>query len=260
LTEGERWTVDALIELRAGTYRPDAWARFLGASLARSKQARRGRPEMAAQARRWAALGAAGWLLACRASEGRPGLRLDRSAGLAWWLAACKMLDWHLGMAEGGDGIPRERLSPADAVTMTRFWLVPVVAGVRGSRRGFPVAIAAGGLTDWLDGSLARRHGRTRLGRDLDTTADLTFFAAAAVAAHSAGRIPRLTAWAMYGRYAAGTTLELTAVFGRARRPTLTARPAGAALRVVGLTLATAGAPRIGTSLLLIGCATPPRF
>jgi len=34
------------------------------------------------------------------------------------------MLDWHLGMAEGGDGRPRERLSPADAITLARFWLV----------------------------------------------------------------------------------------------------------------------------------------
>jgi len=33
------------------------------------------------------------------------------------------MLDWHLGMAEGGDG-PRELLSPADAITLARFWLV----------------------------------------------------------------------------------------------------------------------------------------
>jgi phosphatidylglycerophosphate synthase len=29
-----------------------------------------------------------------------------------------------------------------------------------------------GGFPDWLDGRLARRRGRTRLGRDLDSTAD----------------------------------------------------------------------------------------
>lgn len=259
LTEGERWTVDALVALRAAGYRPRAWARFLDDALARSAQARQARPEMTAQARRWAVLGAAGWLLACRIGEGRRGIRLDRSAGLAWWLAVYKMLDWHLGMAEGGDGVARERLSPADALTMTRFWLVPLAVGVRGSDRGFPLAIAAGGLTDWLDGTLARRHGRTRLGRDLDTTADLAFFGTAAIAAHSAGRLPGVAAWALSARNAAGTVLALTAVFGRVRRPAIRARPAGAALRVVGLTVAVAGAPRIGTTLLLLGCATPPR-
>jgi phosphatidylglycerophosphate synthase len=259
LTEGERWTVDALVELRAGGYHPRAWLRFLDRSLVRSAQARRARPEMAAQARRWAAVGAAGWLVACRLGHGHPGVRLNRGAGLAWWLEVWKMLDWHLGMAEGGDGIPRERLSPADAVTLTRFWLVPLAAGMRDSPRGLPAAIAVGGITDWLDGALARRPGRTRLGRDLDTTADLAFLSAAAIAARSAGRLPRLAAWALAARYAVGVGLGLTAVFGRARRPAIRARPLGAVLRFGGLVLAVAGAPRTGTALLVIGCVTPPR-
>jgi phosphatidylglycerophosphate synthase len=259
LTEGERWTVDALAELRAGGYHPRAWLRFLDRSLARSAQARRARPEMAAQARRWAAVGGAGWVVACRLGQGRPGVRLNRGAGLAWWLAVWKMLDWHLGMAEGGDGMPHERLSPADAVTLTRFWLAPLAPGMRGSRRGLPAAIAVGGITDWLDGALARRRGRTRLGRDLDTTADLAFLGAAAIAARGAGRLPKLAAWALAARYAVGVALAITAVFGRARRPAIRARPLGAALRVGGLVLAVAGAPRTGTALLVVGCATPPR-
>jgi len=37
------------------------------------------------------------------------------------------MLDWHLGMAEGGDGVARSRLAVADAVTLARFWLVPAL-------------------------------------------------------------------------------------------------------------------------------------
>lgn len=259
LTEGERWTIDALVELRAGGYRPRAWLRFLDRSLARSAEARRARPEMAAQARRWAAVGGAGWLFACHLGHGRPGVRLNRRAGLAWWLAVWKMLDWHLGMAEGGDGVPRKRLSPADAVTLTRFWLVPLAAGMRRSRRGLPAATAVGGITDWLDGVLARRRGRTRLGRDLDTTADLAFLGSAAIAARSAGRLPKLAAWALAARYAAGVALALTAVFGRARRPAIRARPLGAALRGSGLVLAVAGAPRTGTALVVIGCATPPR-
>jgi phosphatidylglycerophosphate synthase len=259
LTDGERWTVDALVELRAGGYRPQAWLRFLDRSLERSAQARRARPEMAAQARRWAVAGGAGWLIACRLTRGRPDVRLNRAAGLTWWLAVWQMLDWHLGMAEGGDGVPRARLSPADALTLTRFWLTPLVAGVRDSPCALPAAIAAGGITDWLDGALARHHGHTRLGRDLDTTADLAFLSTAAVAATSAGRLPSLGAWALGARHAAGLAIALTAVFGRARRPAIRARSAGAALRVGGLVLAVAGMPRTGTTVLVIGCATPPR-
>jgi hypothetical protein len=84
---------------------------------------------MAAQAPRWAAVGGAGWLAAWRLGRGRQDVRLNRGAGLAWWLAVWRMLDWHLGMAERGDGVARSRLSPADAVTLSRFWLVPLVVG-----------------------------------------------------------------------------------------------------------------------------------
>jgi len=82
-------------------------------------------------------------------------------------------------MAEGGDGRPRERLSGADAVTLARFWLVLVVPAVARSPAGLPLVIALGGLSDWADGALARRSRRTRLGRDLDSTADLALLATA---------------------------------------------------------------------------------
>jgi hypothetical protein len=171
LTEGERWTVDALAELRAERYRSRAWRGFLDRSLRRSSEARAARPEMAAQAWRWAAIGGAAWIAAWQLSRRHARVRLNLAAGLAWWAAVWRMLDWHLGMSEGGDGVPRRRLSPADAVTLSRFWLVPLVAGVRDSRRGLPAEISVGGASDWLDGALARRCGRTRLGRDLDSTA-----------------------------------------------------------------------------------------
>jgi phosphatidylglycerophosphate synthase len=259
LTEGERWTVDALAELRARRFRPRAWRRFLERSLRRSAEARAARAEMAAQARRWAAIGGAAWIVACALSRRHACVRLNCAAGLAWWAAVWRMLDWHLGMAEGGDGVPRRRLSPADAVTLLRFWLVPLVAGVRDSRRGLPAVIIVGGAGDWLDGALARRSGHTRLGRDLDTTADLAFLSVAATAARRADRLPALGAWAVGARHAAGLALALTAFFGRARRPAIRARPGGALLRVGGLVLAVTGARRTGTALLLAGCATPAR-
>lgn len=255
LTAGERWTAEALAALRRGGYGPRSWVQFLRSALERSAENRRARPELVRQARGWGVAGAAGWVGAWAFL--RPRLGLFRP--LAWWLAVWQMLDWHLGMAEGGDGRPRGRLSPADAITLTRFWLVPALQPSGASPRVLSLVILAGGATDWADGIVARRHGRTRLGRDLDTTADLAFLTASAASARAAGRLTRLGAWSIGLRYALGVALALGAVFGRARRPAIRARPWGGALRVAGLVLSAAGRPRAGTLVLVIGCAIPPR-
>ena len=54
-----------------------------------------------------------------------------------------------------------------------------VATGTRGHSCRLAVMIALGGVSDGLDGVLARRDGRTRLGRDLDTFADLFFLQSA---------------------------------------------------------------------------------
>ncbi len=259
LTDGERWTADELSKLRASRYRPGAWVAFLRSSLGRSNTNRRERLVMARQARAWGAGGAVAWVAASAAARPCGDLRLRLFPGLVWWFGVWQMLDWHLGMAEGGDGDPRERLSPADAITLARFWLVPAALGTARSSRGLPAVIALGGLSDWLDGNLARAHGRTRLGRDLDTTADLAFLTSVAIAGHSAGRITSLGFSVLTARQALGLTVSLGAVFGRARRPAVRARPWGAALRISGLALCTTGATRPGTLLLSIGSIVPPR-
>jgi phosphatidylglycerophosphate synthase len=255
LTAGERWTAQALGALRAGGYSPRAWRTFLADSLERSRATRRARPELARQATAWAVAGAAAWTVACIA------LDADRRrwvTGLAWWLAVWQMLDWHLGMAEGGDGRRRPRLSPADAVTLTRFWLVPALPPAARTGAALPALIALGGVTDALDGVLARRYGRTRLGRDLDTTADLAFLAVAAAAARRAGRLSRPAAWALGARSSAGVALAAGAVLGRARRPAIRARPWGAALRIGGVALGVTRRRRAGTALVVAGCLVPP--
>jgi phosphatidylglycerophosphate synthase len=194
----------------------------------------------------------------CQLSRERE-VRPDAPAGVLWWLVVWQMLDWHLGMAEGGDGAPRERLGPADAVTLSRFWLVPLVFAARHSRRGLPGLMLIGGLTDWADGALARRRGRTRLGRDLDSTADLTFGVASLVSAQAAGRVPTIATFALASRYAAGVLISTTAVFGRCRRPAIRARPWGAALRVGGLAACAAGYDGPGTVAVVAGAVVPPR-
>jgi phosphatidylglycerophosphate synthase len=181
------------------------------------------------------------------------------AAGLAWWLAVWRMLDWHLGMVEDDHGLTRDRLSAADAVTLTRFWLVPLLPACARSATDLPAVIVLGGATDWLDGRLARRYGPTRLGRDLDTTADLAFYCAATIAAHRAGRLAPLGAWAIGLRHGIGLALSLAAVFGRAQRPAIGSRPSGAILRIGGLALCAAGRRTVGTSIVIAGCSVPPR-
>jgi phosphatidylglycerophosphate synthase len=244
--------------LRRAGYSLTAWRRFLRRSLERSNAAREQRPQLARQARDWGAAGALAWLLAWRATRRMRDLRMSPTVGLTWWLLVWRMLDWHLGMAEGGDGEPRERLSAADAVSLVRFWLVPLLPAARHSRAGLPAVILAGGVTDWLDGALARRDGRTRLGRDLDTTADLALIVIAAVSAHAAGRLTPVAYAALAARYASGVILSTVAVFGRGRRPAIRARPWGALPRIVGLAMCTAGPRRAGTAVLVIGCLVPP--
>jgi hypothetical protein len=112
LTEGERWTVDALAQLRAERYRPRAWRRFLDRSLRRSAEARAARPEMAAQAWRWAAIGGAAWIAAWQLSRRHACVRLNGAAGLAWWTGSGGCLTGTSGMAEDGDGEPRRRCRP----------------------------------------------------------------------------------------------------------------------------------------------------
>ncbi len=258
LTEGELWTAAALHELQAAQFRPRAWARFINRAYDRATDTRLGRPELASQARQWGLIGAGAWLAACRGAKRVGWESPPVAAGLIWWTAVYKMLDWHLGMAECGDGVPRKQLSPADGVTLVRFWVVPLVGGAAGSQYGLPVLIALGGASDWLDGTLARRYGRTRLGRDLDTTADLAFLSATAWAVSASGKLPPVAVRALATRYAVGASLSFGAVFGRARRPAIRARPIGGVLRFGGLVMATAGCRRTGTAILIGGCLVPP--
>ena len=93
LTEGERWARTELERLIDRRFSPAAVAGFLAASFRRSADIRRARPELARQARRWMAIGAAAWLL--------PPFRARARAGLAWWPLVSLMLDWHRGRAAG---------------------------------------------------------------------------------------------------------------------------------------------------------------
>jgi hypothetical protein len=235
VTEGERWAREALAELASSRWRPAAVARFLVASQRRANLRRRERPDLARQARRWLLAGGLAY-----APVRPPG-------AVPWWTSVALMLDWHLGMVESEDGEPRP-LGPADACTLLRAWLVPVVA-----QRHRPALVAVGLGTDVLDGALARASVPTRAGRDLEALVDGAF----AVAALRASPLPRAVVVLEALRIAAGvgvtTASYLRGTPARAPRD----RPA-AALRAIGLL---SGRPRLGGTLVLAGAlvaARPP--
>jgi phosphatidylglycerophosphate synthase len=241
LTDGERWTREQLAALRDRRFAPRAFAAFLCASQARANDVRAARPELARQAWSWSTLGA----LAIVAGERR------RARGrLAWWAACALMLDWHLGTVETLDGRPRP-LGAGDALTLARAWLVPC-AWER------PTALACGlaGLTDALDGPLARRREPTRGGRDFDSIVDACFAAAALRGAVRHALLDRRAASAEAAWLAIGLLHSLHGYFLAVRSP---GRPiAGPArvlapLRMTGIVCAAAGRRRAGSALLAGG-------
>lgn len=163
------------------------------------------------------------------------------------------MLDWHLGMVEGPGGEHSERLSPADAITLSRLALVPIAAAPAG-RGGWGAAVGVAALSDAADGALARRSGPTRLGRELDTAADAAFFSAAAVGAARAGWIARSAAFTAVARHVGGVGFVAYGWFARGGPPDLDERATrwAAAPSAAALVLAAVGARRGAGALLTL--------
>ncbi len=185
-TEGEQWASAQLAALRSSRYDAATWESFLGESFRRAAEIRRQRSALSAQAVRWT-LGGGLATAALRQTIVRGG-RAPSARGLAsWWMTQALMLDWHLGMVQELDGAPREKLSVADALTLSRVAVVPFAACAPPDAVLFLALLGFAGATDLLDGRFARRRGPTRFGRDFDTLADLAFRAAAVRGARRAG-------------------------------------------------------------------------
>ena len=250
LTAGEVWAREQLELLLAGRFAPGATGRFLAASWRRSATIRAARPKLARRTYTWLALGAAAWL--APAAAGVHPFRRRLGGGLAWWGSTSVMLDWHLGMFETEDGRPRQ-LGAADALTLARAWLVPVVAD---SPTTFVCGLAA--VTDALDGRLARRTEPTRAGRDLEGLVDVCFALAALRGLTRDGRLGRAAALAEAGRLTVGVGYATFAYLGRARAPEaqlVHAARSATALRFAGLLAAAAGRRPLGGALLVSGSA-----
>ncbi len=180
--------------------------------------------------------------------------------GLAWWASVALMLDWHLGMFETENGRARS-LGPADAMTLTRAWLVPALADAPNAGL---LMVAAG--TDVLDGRLARATEPTRAGRDLEGLVDGAAAAAALLGARRQDALAPAAVACELTRLATGLAYATHAYLGRAGTPDSAITRASRAttpLRVAGLVAAAAGRRRSGSALLaggsLLGLAATAR-
>jgi phosphatidylglycerophosphate synthase len=232
LTDGERWSRELLDRLRAERFAAAAWRRFLGDAFLRARVIRARRPELVRQSRRWGLAGLAAALPF--------GVR-SAVSWVLWWA----MVDWHLGMAETVEGAPQP-LGAADAVTLGRLWAAPVVR-----LHPSPWLVGAGMASDLADGLLARRAGPTRLGRDLDSTADTLFLDGALRGAiERRGLDPRLLA-VERARLLVGATVTLRSYFGGSQpAPSQANRGPAAVLAAAGALLAAGGRPRAAETLL----------
>jgi phosphatidylglycerophosphate synthase len=250
LTDGERWTRQELGALQARRFTPAAVGRFLCESSRRSASVRGDRRALARRAHRWIAIGGLAWL--GLAAGGLQPFRRRLRLGLAWWSATGLMVDWHLGMVETVDGRMRN-LGAADALTLTRAWLIPVALD-----DPTPLVCAVAAASDALDGPLARRVGPTRAGRDLEGLVDACFAAAALRGALRHGWLSPSVAGAEFLRLGTGLVYAVAVYFGSARPPRAELLRAGrltTAPRAAGLVLAGTSRRRTAAALIVAGSA-----
>ncbi|MDE3191849.1 MAG: CDP-alcohol phosphatidyltransferase family protein [Acidobacteriota bacterium] len=224
------WTEEALASLRAAHYTPRAWLTFLASSLRRARELRAVYPQAHRRLLALAGAGLAIWL-----AVGFTGELWFAAIGAAWWLVACAMTDWHLGLLDG------DRLGAANTLTLLRAGAIPAVAVLGGAPAGVALFTAAG-LSDVADGLLARARGETtRLGFWMDGSVDGLMLATVALAA-----LPAWAAALVVGRYSAPWLVIGASYFLRAQRPSLERIVSGRIPGLVtfaGLTLALLGVP-----------------
>ena len=205
---------------------------------------RRQRPVLARQADVWALAATSGAVVA-----GAGCTRRARAGTLAWSAACWVMLRWHLGMVDRPGREPC--LVAGDALTLARLWGSPLVFSVRREQLVGVVALAA--VSDVLDGPLARRQGATRLGRGVDSAADLTVLVSAFA---RPDLLPRTARVALAARVLAPAALTTVHYFRDADRPAWAQRHASrhaATPTLLGVAVAARSAQRAGGALVVVG-------
>lgn len=244
-----------LTALREARFTPTTISSFLRASYDRAALSRAERPGLAAQSRRWIVIGTLATLalreIAARQCKPVP----QRNTMLAWLTLQALMLDWHLGMLETPSGERRDALSAADALTLTRAAIAPLAAAAPPDRGWFILLLGLGGMTDLLDGRVARRSGPTRFGRDFDSLADLAFRFAAIRGAGREHWIDQAAYRALTARQALFAGRALWYWFARSQRPPPDSQPLDrwhVPMLLVGLGSGALGHNRTGSRLVTV--------
>ncbi len=107
-----------------------------------------------------------------------------------------------------------------NALTISRMLLSLGLFALTGQRAAFLWVYMACGITDWLDGVLARRlHAQSRLGAMLDSIADILWFAGAAMALLRWLPSPPPWAWAALALMMAVRVAGIAVSWARYGRP-----------------------------------------
>ena len=241
-TAAPDFVLDLLAELRAGRYRPRAWAWFFWRSWRRSRETARAHQRLV---RSWAkiaaglALGEAA-ALALEARLGSAEAARRAAPGVALCLAAQQLDAYvHLGMNAHPRGGPLfDLLGVSTSLTLARQAIAGLLWGHLLGGRPAPrthalAALVAASATDAADGALARRLDRaTYLGWYLDGAADLSVWVALALTLGARRMVPRWLVVLLLGRWAVPFGIGCASYFGWMRRPPLGHSLAGGAAGV----------------------------
>ncbi len=206
------FTQELIGELTRDHYRLSAWRRFMSQSWTRSLDDIRESPARARSLWSWAGgVAAAGssvilfaWFFHA------PELAISAIVlWLPWYAGSVFFVLTHLGMADDSRGMPFNSLLLPNGLSFLRLALAPLILvpflglpvhSITGLT--FALFLVAMSVTDALDGWLARRRKIcTRLGRMLDTLADLAFLTCLGLALYRADAIPGTLLWLIVVRY-----------------------------------------------------------
>ncbi len=206
------FTQELIGELNRDHYRLSAWRRFMSRSWTRSLDDIRESPARARSFWSWAGVVAAAgssvvlftWLFHA------PELAISATVlWLPWYASSVFFVLTHLGMADDSRGMPFNSLLLPNGLSFLRLALAPLILvpflglpvhSITGLT--FAVFFVAMSVTDALDGWLARRQKIcTRLGRMLDTLADMAFLTFLGLALYRVGAIPGTLFWLIIARY-----------------------------------------------------------
>jgi CDP-diacylglycerol--glycerol-3-phosphate 3-phosphatidyltransferase len=160
------------------------------------------------------------------------------------------------------DEAPRRPVNTANVITIARVVLMPIPGWMLYSTGGDAHLLAtlgvllALGLTDWVDGIIARREGPTVLGGLLDPIADKIFVAAIYLPLTERGLVPLWMTVAIFSRDFLVTALRTSLSLRGAPMRTSTLAKFKTAIQMLGIgyVILYAGAPRAWFTLPLI-CA-----